>query len=207
MKIIKNMPFFAILAAFGLSMLTASSAAIATEQQVKQCYLDVKYKDFKKALDTCLVAAETGDAGAQLEYGSLFYFDYKEVPKDYDKTKKWISKSADQGNASAEHTMGEIYDFGLGVEPDKELAFSWYKKAANQRIAGAQINVGIMYFDGTGTPADKVLAYTWIKVAVHRAGDMAQGILDEMAGSLNDTQIATASTNATKILTRLYPPE
>lgn len=188
----------------GLVAITASFFANATEQESRQCFSDLKYKDFKKAQVSCLIAANAGDAEAQLQYGSLYYFGYKEVPVDYAKTLKWVSRSAAQGNPGAEHTMGEIYDFGLGVEPNKELAFEWYKKAANQRVAGAQINVGIMYFDGIGTPQNKTLGFTWIKVAAHRAGKMAENILDEMKSDLSDSEISTATNQAESILNRLY---
>ena len=191
----------------GLVALTVSLVANANEQQIQQCLLDVKYKDFEKAQNSCLIAANTGDAEAQLQYGSLYYFGYKEIPVDYKKSRICIAKSAAQGNPGAEHTMGEIYDFGLGVDTDKALALSWYKKAANQRVAGAQINVGIMYFDGTGTAEDKALGYTWIKVAVHRAGDMAENILEGMQTQLSDTQISMATKQAELILERLYPPK
>ncbi|MDF1644305.1 MAG: tetratricopeptide repeat protein [Pseudomonadales bacterium] len=191
--------------AIGIVALAVSLVANANDQQVQQCLLDLKYKDFKKAQNSCLLAANTGDAEAQLQYGSLYYFGYKEVPVDYAKTRAWIAKSAAQGNPGAEHTMGELYDFGLGVDVNKERAFNWYKKAANQRVAGAQINVGIMYFDGIGVPEDKTLGYTWVKVAVHRAGDMAENILNEMRTQLSDSQISMATKQAESILDRLYP--
>ncbi|MBV1959774.1 MAG: sel1 repeat family protein [Pseudomonadales bacterium] len=193
--------FFILILSMGLISVNAK----ATEMQVEQCLLDVKSKYFTKALDSCEIAAKTGNASAQLEYGSLYYLGYKGIPVDYDKTLKWISKSAAQGEPAAEHTMGELYDFGFGVEANKETAFAWYKKAANSGVVGAQINVGLMYFDGVGIAQNKTLGYMWVKVAAHRAGDMAYDILSEMQGALSTDEIATASTKADAIITRVFP--
>lgn len=192
-------------AGFSILGLALSVPAFATDQQVQQCFLDVKYKDFQRAQVSCLIAANTGDADAQLEYGSLYYFGYKEVPVDYAKTMTWISKSAAQGNPDAEHTMGEMFDFGLGVKVDKAVAFDWYEKAANQRVVGAQVNIGIMYFDGSGRAQDRVLGYAWTKVAVQRAGQMAETILDGMRPKLSEAQVSAASKQAESILEGLYP--
>ena len=177
----------------------------ASEMQVEQCLLDVKTKYFTRALESCKIAAETGDAGSQLEYGSLYYLGYTGIPVDYDKTLKWISKSAAQGDPSAEHTMGELYDFGFGVEKNQETAFAWYKKAAGGGVVGSQINIGLMYFDGVGTEKNKILGYTWVKVAAHRAGDMAYDILAEMQVDLSTDEIVTATTKADEIIKRVFP--
>lgn len=43
---------------------------------------------------------------------------------------KWIKKSAEQGYLNAQIALGDIYDWGIGVEEDKNEMRSWYEKAA-----------------------------------------------------------------------------
>ncbi len=46
---------------------------------------------------------------------------------------------------SAQFNLGEMYEYGLGVQKDDVKAFEWYSKAAAQGYAPAQNNLGIMY--------------------------------------------------------------
>jgi TPR repeat protein len=51
---------------------------------------------------------------------------------------------AEQGDASAQFKLGEMYDNGQGVPQDDKQAMHWYRKAADQGDAIAQINVGVI---------------------------------------------------------------
>lgn len=69
----------------------------------------------------------------------------------------WL-QSAEAGDADAQNTVGEIYERGLGAEPNYEAALIWYQKAADQGNAKAQFNLGTLYEQGLGVPADKLKA-------------------------------------------------
>jgi hypothetical protein len=49
---------------------------------------------------------------------------------------------AQEGDKTAQTYVGEIYEKGLGVQPDYQLAAAWYRKAADQGYPRAQINLG-----------------------------------------------------------------
>jgi len=49
---------------------------------------------------------------------------------------------AENGDPKAQNYVGEIYEKGLGVEPDFQLAAQWYRKAADQDYKAAQTNLG-----------------------------------------------------------------
>lgn len=51
--------------------------------------------------------------------------------KDYEKAIRFFQISADKGNADAYYALGRIYENGLGVRVDYELALDYYKKAKN----------------------------------------------------------------------------
>ena len=52
--------------------------------------------------------------------------------KEYVEAAEWYHKAASQGYVQAQYALGDIYEFGEGVEVDYMLAQSWYKKAAGQ---------------------------------------------------------------------------
>lgn len=76
----------------------------------------------------------------------------------------WLP-TAKEGNAEAQNYVGEIYEKGLGVEPDYAVAAAWYRKAAEQGYSRAQINLGYLYEKGLGVPQDAVAALNWYRRA------------------------------------------
>ena len=100
--------------------------------------------------------------------------------KDFKKAVEWYRKSAEQGNAKAQHNLGVCYNNGEGVEQDKEEAVKWYRKAAEQGNADAQLNLGIMYFIGDGVKEDDAEAVKWYRKAAEQGNAKAQAELGMM---------------------------
>jgi len=78
--------------------------------------------------------AEAGDAKSQWELAAA-YWQGTGVPQDPAKGFEWLQKSAAQGYAGAEVTLGVFYQNGvkgLKIEKDPHLAASWFRKAARQ---------------------------------------------------------------------------
>jgi len=71
--------------------------------------------------------------------------------------KVWM-EAAEAGDAEAQNNVAEIYERGLGTEPNYEAAVIWYQKAAAQGNSRAQFNLGTLYEQGLGVPADKLKA-------------------------------------------------
>jgi len=72
---------------------------------------------------------------------------------------------ADQGHASAQISLGLMYDNGHGVPQDYAEAVKWYRKAADRGNAAAQFTLGTMYDNGHGLPQDYVEAHKWYNLA------------------------------------------
>ena len=72
---------------------------------------------------------------------------------------------AERGDARAQNYVGEIYERGLGVDPDFGKAATWYRKAAEQDFAPAQINLGQLLERGLGVPKDVAAAFEWYQRA------------------------------------------
>jgi TPR repeat protein len=69
----------------------------------------------------------------------------------------WLP-AAEAGDPEAATNVGEIYERGIGTEPNYEAAVIWYKKAADKGYARAQFDLGTLYEQGLGVPADRLAA-------------------------------------------------
>jgi hypothetical protein len=89
---------------------------------------------------------------------------------DYDRAsyqtalETWLD-AAEAGDPQAQNYVGEIYEKGLGTQPDFAAAAIWYRKAAEQGYATAQINLGQLYETGRGVPEDRAEALRWYRKA------------------------------------------
>ena len=60
------------------------------------------------------------------------YYHGDGVPQDYGEAMKWHSKAGEQGNASAQDSLGIMYAEGQGVRQDIVQAHMWFDLAAAQ---------------------------------------------------------------------------
>lgn len=84
--------------------------------------------------------------------------------------KVWMAQ-ADSGDAEAQNYVGEIYDKGLGTEPDHARAAQWYEKAVAQGLKRAKINLGYLYEQGLGVQKDMTRALNLYREASGLSGD------------------------------------
>jgi len=76
----------------------------------------------------------------------------------------WLPK-AQAGDPEAQTYTGEIYEKGLGVQPDYKTAAGWYRKASAQGNSRAQINLGNLYEKGLGVEKNPSIAMEWYRKA------------------------------------------
>ncbi len=114
---------------------------------------------------------------------------------------------AEQGHASAQFSLGLLYDRGEGVLPNPKQAAKWYHKAADQGDPDAQLNLGLMYAQGDGLKKNYVTAYKWFSLAFfhYPAGayrDNAFKNRENVAAAMTTAQIEKAER-----LVRLWKPK
>lgn len=99
---------------------------------------------------------------------------------------------ANEGNAEAQHQLGQLYLTGNGALQDFEEAVNWFTLAANQNYAPAQYQLGLLYHIGQGVNVDNEKSYMWLNLAT--AGGFEQAIVarDKVARSLNSMQLVQA---------------
>lgn len=99
---------------------------------------------------------------------------------------------ANEGNAEAQHQLGQLYLTGNGTLQDFEEAVKWFTLAANQNYAPAQYELGLLYHTGQGVNIDLQKSYMWLNLST--AGGFEQALLarDKVARSLNPMQLVQA---------------
>jgi TPR repeat protein len=115
--------------------------------------------DVERALAATRVRAAAGDRVAQFSLGALLYYGGRDLAAAID----WLHRAAGQGHPDAEFHVGQLYDFGFGVEQDDRQALDWYRRAAERGSAAAQRTVGDFYRKGRGVTADAGEAARWYR--------------------------------------------
>lgn len=132
--------------------------------------------DVDRALAAARAKAEAGDAVAQFTLGSLFYYGSKDTAMAID----WFRSAAAQRYDPAEFQLGQLHDFGFGVEQDDRTALEWYRRAAARGNAAAQRSVGDFYRQGRAAKTDAVEAARWYRLAADGDDIRAQYQLAQM---------------------------
>ena len=101
---------------------------------------------------------------------------------DYATAVRGFLVHAEQGDASAQFSLGVMYVNGWGVLKDEAEAVRWYRLAAEQGHASAQFNLGLMYGKGEGVLKDEAEAVRWYRLAAEQGYPMAQYNLGVMYG-------------------------
>ena len=81
-----------------------------------------------------------------------------------------VRARAEQGDATAETRLSNIYYYGRGVPQDYTEALRWARKAADQGNARAEYDIGDLYDSGQGVPQDYTEALRWY----HKAADQGE---------------------------------
>jgi len=126
------------------------------------------------------VAAERGDAKAQISLGDAYRFGKHGVAKSATEAVKWYRKAADQNSVAAEFTLATLYvtgDDGLARDPAE--AAKWYRKAAEQGNRTAQRELAFVYQVGEGVPHDLAEAAKWYRKAAEQGDIEAEESLGE----------------------------
>ena len=122
-------------------------------------------------------AANGGDAKAQNALCNAYRLG-RGVPQDKAAALRWCLEAGEQGEAQAQHSLGEICSAG-GRRGSKMIAALWYRKAADQGLAEAQFALGAAYDDDSESlmPAEGQAARNplgWYRMAAEQGNARAQ---------------------------------
>lgn len=93
---------------------------------------------------------------------------------DYARAATLLRPLADQGSASAQRIMGEVYLNGLGAAEDKPRAADYFDRASAQGNDDARMALGNMLIWGNGVPANPERAADLYELALPSGNAFAQ---------------------------------
>jgi TPR repeat protein len=118
---------------------------------------------------------------------------------------RYYRLSADLGNANAQFSLGNMYEFGEGVTQDWATARGWYELAANQGEINAQMNLARILQTGRGGLQDVEQAAIWYFEAAKQGDAQAATNLalmhmkEDISGSSIDLAIKLLEFSSTKL--------
>jgi TPR repeat protein len=107
-----------------------------------------------------IARAESGDQTAAFQLGTLYYTGIG-VFQDYLAAVKWLTKSANAGNADAACELGMLYQSGSYADTppvDPAQAAHWYGEAATHGNGCGAFGLAALYRDGEGLTKDPAKA-------------------------------------------------
>ncbi len=104
---------------------------------------------------------------------------------------------AEAGDATAQNSVGALYDHGLGVDEDDAEAARWYQLAADQNLPLAMRNLANMYASGHGVAFDKSQAEYWYE----KAASLGDPVAIKRLGGLSPSGAPAAEASAVEPMT------
>ena len=96
----------------------------------------------------------------------------KKSIQEFNNVAKSSKKTDDRANAM--YNIAVIYDNGIGIEEDKNIAIAWYKKASELNHKIAQYNLGWMYYHGEIVEQNYFNAIKYYKLSANQGYKKAQ---------------------------------
>ncbi|KAI9188578.1 uncharacterized protein BJ171DRAFT_548948 [Polychytrium aggregatum] len=94
----------------------------------------------------------------------------------------WFTASALQGNRRAQYHLGRMYQGGLGVPRDINMAVEWYQLSATQNCSLAQYELGICFLKGLGVARNRSTANELLHAAAKQGDTEAMAELRKIGG-------------------------
>ena len=97
------------------------------------------------SMNTILERAKQGYAEAQLVVGNNYLQGSDGFPENDTEAFKWFKRAAEKNHPMGLCMVGEMYQYGYGVEKDYDEALKWYYKSAEFNCGRAEFRIGWLY--------------------------------------------------------------
>jgi localization factor PodJL len=148
------------------------------------------------ALSRLKAMADAGHTPAQIYLAKLYEGGHAGVTENLPEARRWITRAADAGDASAMHGLALYYFRGEGGPQDATEAAQWFRKAAERGMVDSQYNLALLYESGSGVARDPAQAYKWFSIAARSGDTEARTKAKVLADTLSAPQLAAAESAA-----------
>ena len=119
--------------------------------------------------------------------------------------KEWTPLAlGEQGNASVQYSLGEMYFYGIGVLYDSKVAAKWHKLAAEQGFAPSQLKLSKLYSSGAGVIFSPELAHMWANIATSNGEKDSREFMDYLSRGMSENQLEKALDLARECVNKKY---
>eukprot|EP00928_Gymnodinium_smaydae_P048666 TRINITY_DN32562_c0_g1_i1.p1 TRINITY_DN32562_c0_g1~~TRINITY_DN32562_c0_g1_i1.p1 ORF type:complete len:376 (-),score=79.69 TRINITY_DN32562_c0_g1_i1:122-1177(-) len=118
-----------------------------------------------------------------------------ECGQDFAQAAMYYQLAAEGGHVMSQWRLGELYEFGRGVEQDSSRALHWYGLAAAAGNAQAQSSLALMLEEGNGVEVDKEAAFKWHLRAAEQGNALSQYCVGCYLATLTGDRSGAASAN------------
>ena len=164
-------------------------------------------QDGKEAVKLLRLAAEKGNAEAQIMLGKIYskaFYGLIGVPRDAKEGTKWYRLAAEQGHIKAQFLLGSSYEFGNGVPENHKKAVKWYRLAAEQGDALAQKGLGDLHKEGQGVPQNYAIAHMWYNLSATNGWKYLRTFRDNLSKKMTSAAIEKAQAMARECMNSDY---
>ena len=146
----------------------------------------MELKDIIKVVAEKQEDADSGNPKSQTVIGHVWrilseYSKPSENKKQFqDLSRTYYESAAEHGSQDAQYQLGLIYDTGIGVVKNTQMAVNYFESAANQGNADAMYKLGTKYFNGFGVERDLEKAKKLIIGAKDQGHDKAKQFFEKV---------------------------
>lgn len=116
-----------------------------------------------------------GDAAARFAWSEERW--NRGTDEDRREALRYLYEAATQGDATAQHLLGHVYGFGVGVGKNLREQVRWWRMSAERGDAEAQLHMGTAYSSGAGVVKNLREAVRWWHRAANQGNAWAQLLL------------------------------
>lgn len=136
---------------------------------------DIPIGEFYDALATSLSEASAGDL-------ALPHYPLDPTLTSLQQTKNQATIDlllgrAALGDSTAQFSLGQLYQDGIGINKNVQDAIKYYELASAQQDLRAEYNLGLLYLEGNGIPADYPKAESLLRDAAFKGNELAQFVI------------------------------
>jgi TPR repeat protein len=119
-----------------------------------------------------LKAAEQGLPQAKFALGTMYL-----TALNTAQAMPWLKQAALQNDPHALYMAGVMYENGINMPVDPNVAVSFYEKSAQQGFSSALYNLALMLYKGEGVPKNIPVALTYFAKAATAGSAKAQDVM------------------------------
>lgn len=97
--------------------------------------------DISKAVELYERAVESGYAPSHVNLARLYIIGDEALPQDFGMALSIVSAAAEDEDAEAQIMLGNMFENGMGVPKNDDVALTWYQRANRNSAGSAQANI------------------------------------------------------------------